>query len=105
LPTSFRKALSSFSATELRESIVPLGRLIFGRPEAVSRLVGLDPARTLLMCGALDFTRTPAETIEMATAIGCRHVLIPEAGHISNLENPSFVTDSLLEWLAQQVGS
>jgi len=105
LATSFRKALAGFSATELRESIVPLGRLIFGRPDAVSRLAGLDPARTLLMCGALDFTRTPAETTEMASAIGCRHVLIPEAGHISNLENASFVTESLLEWLGQQVGS
>ena len=68
-------------------------------------MAGLDSARTLVMCGALDFTRTPAETIEMATAIGCRHVLVPEAGHISNLENPQVVTDSLLEWLGQQVGA
>jgi len=28
-------------------------------------------------------------------------VLVPEAGHISNLENPTFVTDTLLKFLAE----
>jgi pimeloyl-ACP methyl ester carboxylesterase len=38
----------------------------------------------------------------MAELIGCPFVLVPEAGHISNLENPQFVTDVLLEFLAER---
>ncbi len=102
-PAAFRRALEILSSTQLLRSIVPLGRLIFGRPDALSRLAGLDADRTLLMCGALDFTRTPAETVRMAEIIGCPHMLIPEAGHISNLENPSFVTDTLLRWLEKHI--
>ncbi|WP_233807902.1 alpha/beta fold hydrolase [Paraburkholderia sp. HP33-1] len=104
VPTAFRNRLSAFSASQLRESIVPLGRLIFSRPDTVPGLVGLDATRTLLMCGALDSTRSPAEMIRMADVIGCRHVLVPEAGHISNLENPAFVTDTLLKWLRHHAG-
>jgi pimeloyl-ACP methyl ester carboxylesterase len=105
LPMAFRRALENFSASQLRQSIVPLGRLIFERPDSVSGLAALDGRRTLLMCGAQDVARTPAEMVRMAGIIGCRHVLIPEAGHISNLENPAFVTDILLRWLAQQTGT
>jgi pimeloyl-ACP methyl ester carboxylesterase len=36
----------------------------------------------------------------MAELIGCPWVLVPEAGHISNLENPEFVTQALLAFLA-----
>jgi pimeloyl-ACP methyl ester carboxylesterase len=104
LPMSFRRALENFSASQLRESIVPLGRLIFERPDSVSDLAALDGDRTLLMCGAHDVARTPAETARMAEIIGCQHVLIPEAGHTPNLENPAFVTDTLLRWLTQQTG-
>jgi pimeloyl-ACP methyl ester carboxylesterase len=103
VPTSFRHALAGFTAEQLQQSIVPLGRIIFGRPDAVSRLAGLDKARTLLMCGALDHARTPAEMMRMAEVIGCAHALVPDAGHISNLENSAFVTDMLLEWLKKQV--
>jgi pimeloyl-ACP methyl ester carboxylesterase len=39
----------------------------------------------------------------MAGLIGCPYVLVPEAGHISNLENPEFVTEALLEFLAQRI--
>ncbi|WP_397450022.1 alpha/beta fold hydrolase [Pseudomonas sp. NA-150] len=97
----FRHELSRFSADQLRQSVVPLGRIVFGRPDTTSQLAGLNPATTLLMCGALDMARPPEETFRMAEIIGCKYVLIPEAGHISNLENPSFVTDTLLEWLQQ----
>ena len=38
----------------------------------------------------------------MAELIGCPYVLVPEAGHISNLENPRFVTEVLLEFLARR---
>jgi hypothetical protein len=35
--------------------------------------------------------------MRMAEVIGCRHVLVPNAGHVSNLENPTFVTDTSIE--------
>jgi pimeloyl-ACP methyl ester carboxylesterase len=38
----------------------------------------------------------------MAELIGCPHVLVPEAGHISSLENPAFVTETLLGFLAER---
>jgi len=98
---NFRNDLKKFSAEQLRQSIVPLGRIIFGRPDSSTQLADLNSSTTLLMCGALDTARPPEETFRMADIIGCKHVLIPEAGHISNLENPSFVTATLLDWLKQ----
>jgi pimeloyl-ACP methyl ester carboxylesterase len=105
LIVSFKRALASFSADRIRQSIVPLGRLIFNRPDEVARLAALDPATTLVMCGELDIPRPPAETIRMAGTIGCGHVLVPDAGHISCLENPSFVNLELLAWLDRHVGA
>ncbi|WP_176323304.1 alpha/beta fold hydrolase [Burkholderia vietnamiensis] len=102
VPSAFRAALAGLPADRLRESIVPLGRLIFGRPDTLAALADLDAARTLLMCGAGDMARPPSETEKMAGVIGCRHVLVPDAGHISNLENPAFVTRTLLDWFDEQ---
>ncbi|HEY3597550.1 MAG TPA: alpha/beta fold hydrolase [Paraburkholderia sp.] len=99
----FRKALAAFSADPLRQSIVPLGRLIFGRTDALASLAGLDASRTLLMCGELDIPRPPTEMARMAEVIGCQQRVVPNAGHISNLENPSFVNDALLAWLGEHV--
>lgn len=47
-------------------------------------------------------SRPPSETVKMAGVIGCRHALVPDAGHISNLENPAFVTRTLLDWFDEQ---
>jgi pimeloyl-ACP methyl ester carboxylesterase len=38
----------------------------------------------------------------MAELIGCPCVLVPQAGHISNLENAGFVTEALLAFLAER---
>jgi pimeloyl-ACP methyl ester carboxylesterase len=38
----------------------------------------------------------------MAELIGCPWVLVPEAGHISNLENPEFVTEVLFAFLSER---
>ena len=95
----FRATLAALPTERLRDSIVPLGRIIFGRDDILPRLHELDPKRTLVMCGDQDKPRPPSEALEMAELIGCSHVLIPEAGHISNLENPEFVTEALLEFL------
>ncbi|SCX41483.1 Pimeloyl-ACP methyl ester carboxylesterase [Pseudomonas sp. NFACC32-1] len=95
----FRATLAALPADRLRDSIVPLGRIIFGRDNILSRLPELDAGRTLVMCGDQDKPRPPSEAQEMAGLIGCPCRLIPQAGHISNLENAEFVTAALLEFL------
>ena len=97
----FRAKLAGYSADRLRDSIVPMGRITFGRDDLLPRLGELNAATTLVVCGDQDKPRPPSEAREMAELIGCPCVLVPEAGHISNLENPSFVTDTLLKFLAE----
>ncbi len=96
----FRKALQSFSKERLLQSIVPLGRLIFSREDILEQLPRLDADTTLVMCGEQDKPRPPAESHEMAELIGCSLILIPDAGHISSRENPEFVNEALLTFLA-----
>ncbi|WP_207281402.1 alpha/beta fold hydrolase [Pseudomonas sp. FW300-N2F2] len=95
----FRATLAALPTDRLRASIVPLGRIIFGRDDILPRLHALDAKGTVVMCGDQDKPRPPSEAKEMAELIGCPCLLIPEAGHISNLENPQFVTEALLKVL------
>ena len=96
----FRQSLRDFPKDRLLQSIVPLGRLIFGRGDALENLSRLNADTTLVMCGNEDQPRPPAEAQEMADLIGCDLVLIPDAGHISSRENPDFVNEALLTFLA-----
>lgn len=98
-PAAFGRSLAAMAPDQLRQSVVPLGRIIFGRADAMDRLAALRPEATLLMCGDEDIPRPPHEMHAMAEVIGCDAVVIPEAGHISNLDNPEFVTRQLLQWL------
>lgn len=92
--------LQSLPADLLRNSIVPLGKMIFGRPDKLALLEKIT-ATTLVITGELDKPRPPAEGQRMADILGCEHVLIPGAGHISNKENPEAVTKALLAFLAE----
>lgn len=96
----YRKALQSYSKERLLQSIVPLGRLIFSRADVLEQLPRLDADTTLVMCGEFDRPRPPAESEEMAALIGCSLTMVPEAGHISSRENPDFVNEALLTFLA-----
>ncbi|MBD9458690.1 alpha/beta fold hydrolase [Pseudomonas sp. PDM05] len=96
----FRQTLQGFSRERLLDSIVPLGRLIFSREDVLEQLPRLDADTTLVLCGEQDKPRPPAESREMAELIGCGLILIPDAGHISALENPDFVNEALLTFLA-----
>lgn len=92
--------LQSLPADRLRESIVPLGRMIFGRPDKLALLEHITAA-SIVIIGAQDKPRPPAEGQRMADLLGCQHVLIPNAGHISNKENPAAVNETLLAFLAE----
>jgi pimeloyl-ACP methyl ester carboxylesterase len=102
---AFRADLANFSADSLRDSVIPMGRAIFGRTDMRSRITGLDRESTLLSCGAQDVPRPPAETQEIAQIIGCRYVSVPDSGHISSLENPAFVTQMLLSEFGKRLPS
>ncbi|MCF5706657.1 alpha/beta fold hydrolase [Pseudomonas syringae] len=95
-----RASLASMTAEQLRQTVVPLGRIIFGREDRLGQLHKLDADTTLIMCGDVDIPRPPEETREMARLIGCPYVLVPRAGHIANLENPEFVSGALMAFLA-----
>ncbi len=96
----FRQSLEVFPRERLLSSIVPLGRLIFSREDVLEQLPQLDADTTLVMCGEQDKPRPPAESREMAELIGCSLILIPDAGHISARENPDYVNEALLTFLA-----
>lgn len=82
----------------LRQSIVPLGKMIFGRDDRLSLLTKIRcPA--LVMTGEHDKPRPVSEGQRMADLLNCRHLIVPGAGHISTLENPEAVNRELLSFL------
>lgn len=95
----FRAQLKARTAKIIRESLDPMGRIIFGRRDLLEQLKQLASERTILMCGDQDIPRPPKESNEMARIIGCLAAQIPFAGHISSLENPPVVNEFLLNWL------
>ncbi|MDQ8029301.1 MAG: alpha/beta hydrolase [Brevundimonas sp.] len=53
-----------------------------------------------MLVGDQDGVTPPEHAREMAEAIPDAHlVIVPDAGHISTLEQPDAVTTALLEWL------
>ena len=95
----FRADLKACSAQTIRQSLDPLGRVIFGRPDLLARLGELPGERSIVICGDQDIPRPPEESNQMSRLIGCLAAQIPNAGHISSLENPKVVNDFLLAWL------
>lgn len=81
-----------------------IGRMIFGRRDAFDELYKFA-LPTLIMVGDQDLPRPPLEAQLMQDAIsGSKLILVPNAGHISNLEQPGFVTDKLVTFLKSVYG-
>ena len=97
---AFDASLRGWNAERLMDSIVPLGRMIFGRRDAAAELADID-APTLVMTGSGDLARPPHEGRAMAELLDCPFIEIPQAGHISSLEAPDFVNDALSKFLAR----
>lgn len=95
---SLRDYLSSLSTDKLRTSIVPLGRIIFGRKDRLNLLQKIS-APSLIITGEQDKPRSPQEGEQMSKILGCQHIIIKNAGHISNQEQPEIVTTTLLNFL------
>jgi pimeloyl-ACP methyl ester carboxylesterase len=98
LPAHFREDLSRFDASRLRDSIVPLGRMIFERRDALKDLADLRMP-TLVVSGAKDLSRPAYEGRKMSEIIRCPYIELPESGHVSSLETPDLVTGILMDFL------
>jgi pimeloyl-ACP methyl ester carboxylesterase len=101
LRPAFVARLRAWDSERVVDSVVPLGRIIFGRREALADLAALKMP-TLVATGADDQARSPAEGLAMAEQIGCTFVEIPQAGHTASLEAPDFVNRLLIDFLASQ---
>jgi len=95
----FRTRLREAEQENLMVSIVPLGRMIFQRRDALTDLSKLSmPA--LVITGHEDRSRPPAEGRVMARILRCDFVELLGVGHISTLEAPDEVTQRLRAFLA-----
>ncbi|WP_236552654.1 alpha/beta fold hydrolase [Belnapia sp. F-4-1] len=98
LPARFRAALQDWPRDRLLDSVVPLGRMIFGRRDALDDAPRLRMPRIVLH-GAADIPRSVEEAERMASALACQLAVLPGVGHIASLEAPEVVTDHLLGFL------
>jgi 3-oxoadipate enol-lactonase len=74
-------------------------RALRDRPDRTAELANIK-VPTLLVVGSADVLSPPAEAEDMAARIPhSRVVLIPGAGHLSNLENPDAFTAALMGFL------
>ncbi|WP_380180211.1 alpha/beta fold hydrolase [Kalamiella sp. sgz302252] len=96
---ALKTQMRSLSAERLRQSIVPLGKMIFGRRDRLALLSDIR-CPVLVMTGEHDKPRPVSEGQLMAALLQCRHITVPDAGHISCLENPAFVNHELLTFLS-----
>ncbi|MFN3762548.1 MAG: alpha/beta fold hydrolase [Anaerolineae bacterium] len=98
LPARLRTALTTLPPERV-PGVVAIGRAIFSRASLLERLPEIR-VPTLIIVGADDLSRPPSESEEMARLIpGARLEIIPEAGHISNLEQPERVTSLIQSFL------
>lgn len=98
LVESFTQHLSSLKGEQAVE-VVRLGRMIFGRRDMIED-VEKFALPVLIAAGQEDIPRPVMESYLMHDSItGSQLVEIPQAGHISNLEQPEFVTTMLRGFL------
>jgi pimeloyl-ACP methyl ester carboxylesterase len=100
LPRALRRRLWSFAPEVLQRSIVPLGRIIFDRPDALPILSQIE-APTMILAGAEDRARPPQESEIMARLLNCRLTVVRRCGHTATLEQPEAVNAALLGFLHQ----
>lgn len=100
LVRAFRDRLDSWDPARLVDSIVPLGRMTFGRRETLAAFSRLTMPR-LVLHGEEDIPRPFDEARRMAEALSCRLIAFPGAGHMAPLEASEAVTQCLLDFLQQ----
>lgn len=98
LTAQLRHQLAQYDAERLRQSIVPIGRMIFGREDAMNILDRIN-ASILIVAGRQDRSRLPGESIEMAERLGMTAHLLDDCGHSATLEQPDRVSALLADFL------
>ncbi|CZF86301.1 alpha/beta fold hydrolase [Grimontia marina] len=102
LVSAFREKLANLKGEEAK-NVVRVGRMVFDRRDTFDDVEKLM-LPTLIMAGAEDKPRPPLESMLMHDAIdGSQYIVIPNAGHISNLEQADFVTEALSKFLSSQL--
>lgn len=97
---NFKKSLREIKEENI-ETIVTLGKAIFGRKNKLKDLKNID-IPVLFMGGEDDIPRPICESIEMNKIVkNSIYKKIPNSGHISNLENPDFVTKEIVLFLTK----
>ena len=90
---------------EKRENIntvVMLGEAIFGRDGVLEEMNKIETP-TLFMVGDEDIPRPTFESQEMCDLVkNSQLIVVPRAGHISNLENPIFVIEKILNFFTKE---
>ncbi|QYJ80588.1 alpha/beta fold hydrolase [Shewanella acanthi] len=96
----FEQYLASLKAEQLGP-LIDLGRLMFSRRDTMD-FAEQFTLPCLIMVGIEDKSRTVLESYLMHDAIdGSEFVHIPNAGHISNLEQSDFVSAKISDFLAR----
>ncbi len=86
-------------ATDRADGVIAAIRALRDRPDRRAELPRIS-CPTLVVVGREDGLSTPAEAGEMAAQIpGARLAEIPNAGHLSNVENPGAFSSALLDFL------
>ena len=97
---TFRSSLSKLSTERLMDSIIPIGRLIFDRRDALEDMKSVQTP-SMVMTGEYDVARPPREGRTMADILGCAYVEIADAAHVSILEAPVAINTALLGFLRE----
>jgi len=100
LPSLLDGALREWNAQRLVDSVVPLGRIIFDRRDALDD-AGKLRLPSLVMTGASDIAQPMERGRQIAERLACTFVEVPNAGHIANLEAPDFVTAAIEAFFAE----
>ena len=96
-PQAFQRLVSSLSSLHKESYIKSLEATVAG-----DREIDLSTIRapSLVAVGEHDRLTPPAEAQAIADAIpGAKYLVIPNAGHLSNIENPEFFNDRVLYFL------
>lgn len=96
----FERRLAGIHGQDAAE-IARVGRMVFGRRDMIDEIETFQ-LPVLIAVGQEDVPRPVLESYLMNDCIvGSELVEIPNAGHISNLEQPEYVTETLSRFLAK----
>ncbi|HTE56465.1 MAG TPA: alpha/beta fold hydrolase [Kofleriaceae bacterium] len=99
-PETVAKGLAIFQDQDPK-ALYPALRAVFDRP-SIARHLSSIATPTLVLCGQEDVATPPDRSQKIATSIpGATLHMIPEAGHLSALEQPATVADHLEPFLAR----